>query len=1057
MTTLDPRSAVHLSRTRHSVWRAACCSIGFMAGSMLLEAPAQAQSLGAAQTFSVLGGSTVTNTGPTILIGDLGVSPGLAITGFPPGSVTGTIYTGAASLAGAARADTITAFNAIMGMPVGTNLTGQDLGGQTLMAGTYTFNNSAQLTGDLFLDPLGDANATFLFRIGTTLTTADFSSVSVVGGLQLPNVFWQVGTSATLGFGTDFYGNILADASITLITGAGISDGRALAINGAVNLDSNNINNGGLAGVPGAITGTYWKGNNNLLGDRWSAMNWSPDTTGAVNQNIPAAGANVIFSVTGVTPVNQNTLLDQNQNIDSLTINDSVAVSISGPNTLTISGAGLVTGIRVNNGAGLVTIASSLVLAGTSQMISVNNAAGMVISGVVDGTIGLTKAGLTQLTLTGANVYTGPTNIDAGSLQVGNGLTGSIQASSLVTVAPGANLLLNLVNGGVWSNTVINNGQVRWIAPGNNTQAGASVITGVGRMVITSPGTTVLLGTNTFSGGTVINTPGNVLVGNPFGNTSTAFGTGTLDIQQGIVDTQTAQILQINVGGYVQSGGEIRMHLQGTTPGTYTQFNVTGTSTLTGGTVFVYDDSGLYVPRGASAGNPTGDRQTIIQATGIRTGEFPSNAPFSRFYNAQFNQNFLYHQGDTLLYPTLTYDATNTYITWVQDSFTSVPGLTPNQIATGGGLDGFQFLNPGDAAITYLNGQPIAQLPALYDLIAPDELTAIFQIGFHAAEIQALSIQQHLQQMRDAVRRDSGSMSRDTISNSANGSATADTTSSTVTESYERRWNFFVEGLGSGASVSTTSNASGYDFNTVGIMMGADYLVNEHFLFGGMGGYTRSDASLFNGGSIEADSFRGAVYATLFSGGFYVEGQTGLAYNSYETDRASLLGRATGSTDGVEFTSLINGGYDHHVDDLTVGVFSSLAYSRVNFDSLTETGSLTPLSYPDQHQESLRSNFGVRVSYATQVGRMRLTPQARVSWQHEFLDSMQSIDSSFATGPGPVFSVNGPDIGRDSLRLSAGLHLQISPAVGAYLFYGSQIGRTNYNSHNVTLGVNISF
>jgi outer membrane autotransporter protein len=91
------------------------------------------------------------------------------------------------------------------------------------------------------------------------------------------------------------------------------------------------------------------------------------------------------------------------------------------------------------------------------------------------------------------------------------------------------------------------------------------------------------------------------------------------------------------------------------------------------------------------------------------------------------------------------------------------------------------------------------------------------------------------------------------------------------------------------------------------------------------------------------------------------------------------------------------------------------------------------------------------------VGRMRLTPQARVSWQHEFRDSTQSIDSSFAAGPGPVFGVNGPEIGRDSLRVSAGLHLQITPTVGAYLFYGGQLARTNYNSHNVTLGMNINF
>lgn len=1049
MTTLDKHIAI-LAGARPSKWRAAWCSLGLMAGGMLLlEAPAHAQSLGAASNFSVLGGSTVTNTGPTLLIGDLGVSPGSAITGFPPGGVTGTIYVGSDAPAVNAHADTFTAYTIISGLAVNQSL-GQEMGGLTLTPGVYNFTSSAQLTGQLTLDPLGDSNAAFYFQIGSTLTTADFSSITVVGNLQLANIYWQVGSSATLGIGSAFAGNILALQSITLTTGASLSGGRALAINGGVTLDSNSINNGGLAGAPIGLNGTYWKGGNSNL---WSEMNWSPDTTGAVDQNIPAMGANVIFSVTGVVPLRQDTLLDVDQNINSLVINDSVAVSISGANTLTISGTGLLAGIRVNNGAGLVTIGSSLVLAGTSQTISVNNLAGMVISGVVGGTIGLTKDGLTQLTLTGENVYTGPTNINAGTLQVGNGLTGSILAGSLVTVAPGASLLIDLVNGGVWSNAVVNNGQIQWIAPGNNAQAATSVISGTGSMLITSPGNTVLLGTNTFSGGTTINTPGNVLVGSPFASTSTAFGTGTLDIKQGNVDTLGGQLLQINVGGYVQSGGQISMHLQGTTPGTYTQYNVTGTATLTGGTVFVYDDSGLYVPNGASAGNPTGDRQTIIQTTGGLTGQFASNAPFSRFYNAQFNQNFLYHQGDTLLYPTVTYDANNAYITWIKDPYNSVPGLTPNQAAAAGGLDGFQFLNPGNAAVTYLNGQPVSRLPGLYDQIAPDEMTAIFQMGFHAAEIQAASIQQHLQQVRDGARRDSSDLTRNTIASSADGKTTA----STVTEPYERRWNFFVEGLGGNANVSTTSNASGYNFNTIGTMMGADYLLNDHFAFGGMGGYTRSNASLVNGGSIQADSFRGAVYATLFGGGFYLDGQTGLTYSSYDTDRSSLLGRATGSTNGVAFNSMINGGYDHHIGDATVGLFSSLGYTRVNFDNFTESGSLTPLSYPKQYQESLRSNLGVRVSYSTQVGRMRLTPQARASWQHEFLDSMQSIDSSFVAGPGPMFSVNGPAIGRDSLRLSTGVHLQITPTVGAHLFYGGQFGRTNYTSHNVTLGVNISF
>ena len=198
--------------------------------------------LGAADPFAVLAGSTVTNTGATNLQGNLGVSPGTAITGFPPGSVSGTTNPGDA-IAAQAQVDLGTAYLFAAVQPGGTSLTGQDLGGLTLTPGVYNFTSSAQLTGTLTLNAQGNPNAVFIFQIGSTLTTASNSSVvfSNGGGADGDSVFWQVGSSATLGTGTAFAGNILANASITLTTGADIEDGRALAINGAVTLDTNDV------------------------------------------------------------------------------------------------------------------------------------------------------------------------------------------------------------------------------------------------------------------------------------------------------------------------------------------------------------------------------------------------------------------------------------------------------------------------------------------------------------------------------------------------------------------------------------------------------------------------------------------------------------------------------------------------------------------------------------------------------------------------------------------------------------------------------------------------
>lgn len=197
--------------------------------------------LGTAQTFAVLGGSTVTNTGATTVTGDLGVNPGLAITGFPPGIVMGGAVHAGDAVALQAQTDVTAAYGVLASEACSQDLTGQDLGGLTLTPGVYCFTSSAQLTGALTLDAQGSADAVFIFKIASTLITASNASVKVINGGGDCNVFWQVGSSATVGTGTSFVGSILALTSISLTTGASIS-GRALARNGAVTMDQNAVN-----------------------------------------------------------------------------------------------------------------------------------------------------------------------------------------------------------------------------------------------------------------------------------------------------------------------------------------------------------------------------------------------------------------------------------------------------------------------------------------------------------------------------------------------------------------------------------------------------------------------------------------------------------------------------------------------------------------------------------------------------------------------------------------------------------------------------------------------
>lgn len=194
--------------------------------------------LGSAADFGVLAGSTVTNTGFTIINGDLGLSPGTSITGFPPGIVNGTIHQ-TDGVAAQAQLDLTDAYNDAAGR-ISTGTIAADLGGQILTPGVYTSASSIGLTGVLTLDAQGDPNAVWIFQAGSTLTTASASQVVFINGAQACNVFWQVGSSATLGTGSDFSGTILALTSITATTGATV-DGRLLARNGAVTLDTNTV------------------------------------------------------------------------------------------------------------------------------------------------------------------------------------------------------------------------------------------------------------------------------------------------------------------------------------------------------------------------------------------------------------------------------------------------------------------------------------------------------------------------------------------------------------------------------------------------------------------------------------------------------------------------------------------------------------------------------------------------------------------------------------------------------------------------------------------------
>ena len=217
--------------------------------SLQIGAFAQTVNLGTADNFALLGASGVTNVSAhTFIVGDVGSFPTPSITGLGQSQVKGNLYLDASPATAQAQTDLTGAYNQAAGASCGLDLTGKDLAGLRLGPGVYCFSSSAGLTGTLTLDAHGNTKAEWIFQIGSTLTTASNSNVAIVlghmsgprplwsTGLRGCNVYWQVGSSATIGTGTIFRGKILALTSITL--NGGTLHGKALASNGAVTMSA---------------------------------------------------------------------------------------------------------------------------------------------------------------------------------------------------------------------------------------------------------------------------------------------------------------------------------------------------------------------------------------------------------------------------------------------------------------------------------------------------------------------------------------------------------------------------------------------------------------------------------------------------------------------------------------------------------------------------------------------------------------------------------------------------------------------------------------------------
>ena len=462
--------------------------------------------------------------------------------------------------------------------------------------------------------------------------------------------------------------------------------------------------------------------------NRWTSYNWTVDA--ASGMRLPSGSSDVIFATTSVN--NLNTVLGADTLIKSLTIQSPGAVTISGTNSLSILGTLGTTGINVDAGAGLFTINAPLVLQGASQTITVNNAAGAIFNGPVDGTIGLEKAGVGVLVLTGSNTYTGSTLVDEGVLQIGNGTSGSIQAtgtgalatSGSIIVAASGTFALNLANNGVFTNKIANDGIVMTVGPNTNTLS--SNISGSGGFVQNGTGITILTGLNTYLGATIV-ASGTLQLTGTAGSISSAtdfsiFQGGALILDSGtatvwskpIANDGTVVFVQSALGSYTLSGvisGSGSLIKSGTNNVAITTAQTfTGAMLIAGGTVSVSGDNmlassaSLQVNAGATfdLGNYSQALGSLVGAGSVLTGSSTVLSVGSNDSNATFSG--VISGGATLQkvgQGTLTLTGVNTYTgpTFVNAGGLEILGSIQNSGTVTIGASGTLAINMANGAV----------------------------------------------------------------------------------------------------------------------------------------------------------------------------------------------------------------------------------------------------------------------------------------------------------------------------------------------------------------------
>ena len=664
------------------------------------------------------------------------------------------------------------------------------------------------------------------------------------------------------------------------------------------------------------------------------------------------------------------------------------------------------------------------------------------LSGVISGIGAFTKDGAGRLTLTGQNTYEGGTNFNGGILAV----EGAAQIGTGPLTFNGGTL--EDLSGRVLQETdpisLGPDGGTFGADPGSFSVL-SGTIQGPGSFTKQGPGTLVLTGNNTYSGGTIID-DGTLVVGTPSAagtlsaaqEISRALGSGDVFVLGGTLRTtsfQTGMPLQINVGGnYTQGpGGTLALGIGGLQPEQFDHVAVKGNAFLSGNLV-VSSLNGFHPS--------TGDAFELLSTGGKVSGNF------SLLDDSQFNTPATSITGQLRLIPVEVVSPNGVLLVYVK-STTPTPPTPPGPKPP--------IIDEIPEPLPPVNPEeplPEEEVAQLLDPTA-EQLTALFEIPFSGANTQRFNLNDRMTQIQQG--------STGLISNLP--PAPPPTTGKGVVEKQPvafqpaptNCWGVWVNGWGDFVNVDDSSLAKGYRFTTGGVSVGIDYRLTDHLAVGLFGAYAHTWTD-FRPGDGDVNTGRGGLYATYWDPqGWWVNAGIWGGYNSYSTSRQALLGPANGSTSGYEFSTFGDAGYDFHCGDLTFGPIVSMQYTDVHVNGFSENGSLVPLAIHADSEDSLRTDVGGRAYYNWHLGKMLIIPSLTIAWEHEYLYSNLPITASAPELGGATATFNGPNEGHDSLLINAGAGVQWTPRISTYIGYQGQLGRDNYNANGVTGTFSFSF